>query len=215
MASCDDQQRTDSTNTDDSAAMDLRSKKRVGRPFSTTDLMLLKPPDEEDGRRSPFMQRKADKMDKKCKYTRPRSVSFHPDVRLFYSCTTNDLEEVKMLVESGMADVNAKNPSEGATPLHAAAYEGNTDCMMYLLQCGARIHSRDDDGWTPLHAAVCGEDLKCVEMLLEAGSNSFAENSDGYTPFQMAIELRNEEILTCFFKYVGEVLGKNLPETNV
>ncbi|XP_020893286.1 protein phosphatase 1 regulatory subunit 27 [Exaiptasia diaphana] len=220
MASCVDEETADLTsntanNTDSASAMENFSrKKRVGRPFSTTDLMLLKP-DEEDGRRSPFVQRRAEKMEKKCKYSRPRSVSFHPDVRLFYACTTNDLAEVKALIESGMADVNAKNPAEGATPLHAAAFEGNKDCMIYLLECGARIHSRDDDGWTPLHAAVCGEDLKCVEMLLEAGCNSFTENSDGYTPFQMAIELRNEKLLSCFFKYIGDVFEQNVPETSV
>lgn len=219
MASCFEEESDTANNGADSneltATMEKFSrKKRVGRPFSTTDLMLLKP-DEEDTRKSPLLHRKAGKVDKKCKYSRPRSVSFHPDVRLFYACTTNDLKEVKMLIESGMADVNAKNPSEGATPLHAASFEGTKDCMVYLLKCGARVNSRDDDGWTPLHAAVCGENINCVEMLLEAGSNSFTENGDGFTPFQMAIELRNEKLLSIFFKYIGEVFNKNTPETSL
>ncbi|KAK3746366.1 hypothetical protein QZH41_006304 [Actinostola sp. cb2023] len=217
MASCLDEEPELSTHSDKAVQMldKFPCKKRIGRPFSTTDLMLLKP-EEEDGRRSPFMQRAAEKRVKKTKYSRPRSVSFHPDIRLFYASTTDDFSEVKSLIESGMADVNAKNPAEGATALHAAAFEGNKDCMIYLLRCGARVNSRDDDGWTPLHAAVCGQDTSCVEMLLEAGCNSFTDNSDGYTPFQMAIELRNEKLLSCFFKYIGDMFeNETVPETSL
>lgn len=221
MASCFVEEEPDGSNNaaeaiETTAMMEKFARKKRGRPFSTTDLMLLKPADDEEStRKSPMLQRKAGKMDRKPKYSRPRSVSFHPDVRLFYACTANDLDEVKSLIESGMADVNAKNPAEGATPLHAAAFEGNEDCIVYLLHCGARISARDDDGWTPLHAAVCGEDLKCVEILLEAGSNSFTENGDGFTPFQMAIELRNEKLLSLFFKYIGEVFNTKIPETTL
>ncbi|XP_031574075.1 protein phosphatase 1 regulatory subunit 27-like [Actinia tenebrosa] len=186
---------------------------KPNRPFSATDIMLLKPYDEEEGHSS---ARASPRKELLKKYLRPRSVSFHPDVRLFYASTTNDLNEVKTLIEAGMADVNAKNPAEGASALHGAAFEGNDECVTYLLQSGARVNSRDDDGWTPLHAAVCGKNIKCVELLLEAKSNSFAENSDGYTPFQMAIELRDEKLLSCFFKYIGDMFGdKTVPETCV
>ena len=190
-----------------------KATSKTKRPFSTTDLMLLKPSDDDEGHSNP---RTSSRKETLLKYSRPRSVSFHPDVRLFYASTTNDLKEVKMLIEAGMADVNAKNPAEGASALHGAAFEGNDGCVTYLLQSGARVNARDDDGWTPLHAAVCGQNIKCVELLLEAESNSFAENSDGYTPFQMAIELQDEKLLSCFFKYIGEMFeDKTVPETCV
>jgi hypothetical protein len=200
-------------NTESYAYARKKMTSKTKRPFSTTDLMLLKPSDEDEGQGS---HRASPKKETMMKYSRPRSVSFHPDVRLFYASTTNDLSEVKTLIEAGMADVNAKNPAEGASALHGAAFEGNESCVTYLLQCGARVNARDDDGWTPLHAAVCGQNTKCVEMLLEAGCNSFAENADGYTPFQMAIELRDEKLLSCFFKYMGDMFeDKMVPETSV
>lgn len=152
----------------------------------------------------------------KRKYTRPRSVSFHPDIRLYYAATINDLDEVKMLVESGMADVNATNPAEGATALHGAAYEGNVDCLRYLLENGADVNIHDDDGWTSLHAAVCGKKRKCVELLLKANCNPFAETIDGLTPFQMAIELGNDKLVRQFVKRFTSMMDDaSVPETSV
>jgi len=152
----------------------------------------------------------------KRKYSRPRSVSFHPDIRLYYAATTNDLDEVKMLVESGMADVNATNPAEGATALHGAAYEGNVDCVRYLLGKGADVNVQDDDGWTSLHAAVCGEKRKCVEVLLKANCDPFAETIDGLTPFQMAIEMANDKLVRLFVKKFSVMMeDKSVPETFV
>ncbi|XP_068690996.1 protein phosphatase 1 regulatory subunit 27-like [Montipora capricornis] len=150
------------------------------------------------------------------KYSRPRSVSFHPDIRLYYAATTNDLEEVKMLLESGMADVNAKNPAEGATALHGAAYEGNVECVQYLLENGADVHLRDDDGWTALHAAVCGKRKKCVALLLEAECDAFAENIDGLTPFQMAVEIGIDKLLRQFLKKFNSLMqDDSVPESLV
>lgn len=152
----------------------------------------------------------------KRKYSRPRSVSFHPDIRLYYAATTNDLDEVKMLVESGMADVNATNPAEGATALHGAAYEGNVDCVRYLLENGADVNVHDDDGWTSLHAAVCGEKRKCVELLLKANCDPFAETIDGLTPFQMAIEMGNDKLIRLFVKRFSAMMeDESVPETFV
>lgn len=152
----------------------------------------------------------------KRKYTRPRSVSFHPDIRLYYAATINDLDEVKMLVESGMADVNATNPAEGATAMHGAAYEGNVECIRYLLENGADVNVQDDDGWTSLHAAVCGEKRKCVEVLLKANCDPFAETIDGLTPFQMAIEMANDKLVKLFVKKFSVMMeDKSVPETFV
>ncbi|EDO35896.1 predicted protein, partial [Nematostella vectensis] len=93
---------------------------------------------------------------------------------------------VEMLIESGMASVNARNPAEGATALHAACFEGNVSCARYLLEHGASVEARDNDGWSPLHAATCGGKRKCVQLLLAADADPFAESFDGYTAFQMA-----------------------------
>ena len=153
---------------------------------------------------------------KLAKYNRPRSVSFHPDIRLYYAATTNDLDEVKMLIESGMADVNAKNPAEGATALHGAAYEGNVDCVQYLIDNGADVNLQDDDGWTSLHAAVCGKRKKCLVLLLKADCDPFAENFDGLTPFQMAVEMGIDKLVRQFLKKFHSLMrDESVPESLV
>lgn len=153
----------------------------------------------------------------KRKFSRPRSVSFHPNVRLYYAATTNNLEEVRILVQSRMADVNAQNP-DGATALHCAAFEGHVRCMRVLIENGANVNARDDDGWTPLHAAVCGESQKTVALLLNHPEiNFYAVNGDGYTPFQMAVELKNDKLIEVLLMKMSSNhgLAETLQETEV
>lgn len=121
-----------------------------------------------------------------------------------------------MLVESGMADVNAQTPGEGATALHGAAYEGNVECVQYLLDNGADVNLRDDDGWTSLHAAVCGKKKKCVALLLKANCDPFAETIDGLTPFQMAVEIGSDKLIRQFVKKFHSLMeDKSVPESEV
>ena len=64
---------------------------------------------------------------------------------------TSDLEMVKLLI-SYRADVNLKN-FRGATPLMAAAGDGPSSVVKYLLEKGADANARDQDGNTALRYA--------------------------------------------------------------
>lgn len=153
----------------------------------------------------------------KRKFSRPRSVSFHPNVRLYYAATTNNLEEVRNLVQSKDVDVNAPNP-DGATALHCAAFEGHVKCMKLLIENGANVNAKDDDGWTPLHAAVCGQHQKTVALLLDQPEiNFYTVNGDGFTPFQMAVELKNEKLIKVMLMRMSSKQGleEAIKETNV
>jgi ankyrin repeat protein len=54
------------------------------------------------------------------------------------------------LLLAGKADVNGK-ASNGVTPLHLAAFNGNKDVAELLLANHADVNAKDNHGWTPLH----------------------------------------------------------------
>lgn len=64
----------------------------------------------------------------------------------------------------------------GSTPLHAAAFSGNTEIVKLLIEAKANPNAENDAGWTPLRGAVRYENLSMVEMLLAAGADPNAGN---------------------------------------
>lgn len=78
----------------------------------------------------------------------------------------NPEEIVKLLLSKG-ADVN--KGFYGITPLHLAAFEGNTGFAEYLISQGADVNARDNNGSTPLHIAASNNDMNMAEFLLSKG----------------------------------------------
>ena len=50
-------------------------------------------------------------------------------------------------------DPDLADPSTGASPLAAAAYNGQVECARLMLEKGATVDQKDHEGLTPLHAA--------------------------------------------------------------
>ncbi|WP_348252599.1 ankyrin repeat domain-containing protein [Trichocoleus desertorum] len=71
----------------------------------------------------------------------------------------------------------------GTSPLHLAAYYGQTSVAEVLIAKGADIAAKNDCGRTPLHiAAREGDSPALVETLLAQGSDSNAKDVLGRTP---------------------------------
>ena len=73
--------------------------------------------------------------------------------RLFlqhYASRNGHLKVCENLLKEG-ANVNAKTKSGGVTPLHRAAYRGNTSIVKLLLQHRADPTAVDSDGKSALH----------------------------------------------------------------
>jgi ankyrin repeat protein len=114
--------------------------------------------------------------------------------------SAHDLAKVRLLVLKG-ADVNARS-KQGRTPLIvAAAYDGGSEVVKYLLEKGADIAARDGGGSTALVAATEANDTATIRLLLQKGADvnvagMFYEGATGgQTPLMNAASHGNVEVI--------------------
>jgi ankyrin repeat protein len=96
----------------------------------------------------------------------------------------SDIPEIKSLLEAG-GNINAKD-ALGRTPLHMAAFYGNTKTTEFLIANGADLNARDLVGMTPLHIAVISGGRQEVEVLLEKKAQINAKSDVGQTALHLA-----------------------------
>uniref|UniRef100_A0A8C5HT21 Serine/threonine-protein phosphatase 6 regulatory ankyrin repeat subunit C-like n=1 Tax=Gouania willdenowi TaxID=441366 RepID=A0A8C5HT21_GOUWI len=75
---------------------------------------------------------------------------------------------------------------EESTPLHAAAYLGDTHIMDLLISSGANINAKDQNLLTPLHRAAASRNERAVELLLTHGAKVNTRDKVWHTPLHMA-----------------------------
>jgi hypothetical protein len=95
-----------------------------------------------------------------------------------YGCT----QVIEALI-GAHADVNAKSPPDGATPLCAAAQFGSLRSIDTLLKAGAHVHDRMANGSSPLHLASINNDLLSMVSLVGAGAEVKELTSGGFLTF--------------------------------
>jgi ankyrin repeat protein len=93
---------------------------------------------------------------------------------------------------------NAKNvdlEQKGMTPLHLAAYIGNTDILKVLLDHHANTEARDKRGLTPLLWTTFVGNPRAAAVLLSGGADINAKGRDGRTALEMAKLSLNQEMM--------------------
>ena len=85
--------------------------------------------------------------------------------RLYEAALQNWCSAIDWLIQQG-ADVHLGRPSQGMTPLHAAALNGRSDGALLLLDAGARVDDCTQYGLTALHFAAATNELKMCKLLL-------------------------------------------------
>ena len=72
-----------------------------------------------------------------------------------------DLEEVASLLQK-QEDPNQQDQDK-RSPLHAAAFKGDSRIAEALILSGARVNAKDSKWLTPLHRACCSSsEVRCI-----------------------------------------------------
>ncbi|MDH4351994.1 MAG: SDR family NAD(P)-dependent oxidoreductase [Gemmatimonadota bacterium] len=104
----------------------------------------------------------------------PASVGLHQ------AAAVGDLAAVRRQIAAG-ADLNAREPSGGSSPLITAATFGHADVARALIAAGADLDQRNNDGSTALLTAAFFCRTEIVAALLTAGADKSIRNNAGST----------------------------------
>ncbi|KZV51792.1 hypothetical protein F511_11480 [Dorcoceras hygrometricum] len=110
--------------------------------------------------------------------------------------------------------VNIRDKS-GATPLHLAARQNQSDCVHILLSRGALVCAStggySDIGSTPLHLAARGGSLDCVRELLSWGADRLQRDSSGRIPYMIALKHKQDACAALLNPLAPELLTWPFP----
>jgi uncharacterized protein len=129
-----------------------------------------------------------------------------PDLRLVEAAKKADLAAVRTLLKQG-ADVNART-SDGATPLHWAAYRDQAEILQLLIRSSAAVNATNDLGVTPLWVAATSRGTTTVETLLAAGADPNLVPPTGEAPLMIAARMGNLEAIKSLIAHGADVNAK-------
>lgn len=98
-------------------------------------------------------------------------------------------ERIRECLADAAESVNSLS-SDGWTPLHLASFFGCAECVVMLLDAGAKINERAQNPMQnmPLHAAAAGRHAEIVRILLERGAWVNARQHGGWTALHAAAQ---------------------------
>ncbi|XP_066902827.1 ankyrin-3 isoform X2 [Halyomorpha halys] len=88
-----------------------------------------------------------------------------------------------------------KQDHRGNTPLHDAAFAGQSDTVRTLLKTGSSSNQRNLEGETPLHLAAEGKHKDVVKILLDSGADPALQDNNGATPCLVAASTGAMEVM--------------------
>jgi Carboxypeptidase regulatory-like domain/Ankyrin repeats (3 copies)/Ankyrin repeats (many copies) len=132
-------------------------------------------------------------------------VTSGPRNGLVAAVESEDLDEVKALVQMG-ARINTRDKSEnGISPLHAAVENGSLEIAEYLIQHGAKINARDNLKRTPLMMIDSDATVELARVLLQAGAKPEAVDKQKVTVLMHYVEFADAEVLRLLIAYGAQV----------
>ncbi len=129
-----------------------------------------------------------------------------PEIDLFEAAAYGDLARIRELVAANPASVNS-DARDGFTALQLAAYFGNYDVVLYLLQSGADVNAAgtNNNRVQALHSAVSSGHADITKLLLTWGADVNARQQSGYTALHAAAQNGDEEIVSLLLNNGADV----------
>jgi len=123
-------------------------------------------------------------------------------------------EESTELANNSEADVNAGRQTDGDTPLHVAAYFGNTEVVKQLLESKADVNARKhSDGASPLVIAAQERRTEIVKLLLDHDADvNTSVWTNGDTPLHASAWNGSTEIVRMLLNSKADVNARKLTD---
>jgi serine/threonine-protein phosphatase 6 regulatory ankyrin repeat subunit B len=99
---------------------------------------------------------------------------------------------------------------EGATSLHSATKEGDTDVVESLLEGGININCRNASSGTPLGTAAADGKVDIVRLLIERGAEVDSHDMWGWTPLHEASKYGHLEVSQLLIDHGANVNAREL-----
>jgi ankyrin repeat protein len=131
-------------------------------------------------------------------------------LNVFEAAAFGDLDRLSELLGEDPDLLDAIS-GDGFTPLHLAAFFGQTDAVRLLIARGATPDPAGR-GWmigTPLHAAAAGSHASIVHLLLEAGADPNTRQRHGFTPLHAAAANADLESVEALIAAGADLTVKN------
>ena len=100
-------------------------------------------------------------------------------------------------------DVEQRDPTSLAKPIHVAALFGHEEIIQLLLSHRANVNSRDRIDSTPLYYASQEGHFASVMTLLHAGADTLLPDIYGSLPIHKAAERNHSEVVRILIKKGG------------
>ncbi len=123
---------------------------------------------------------------------------------------SGSVEELKALMSINADTINAVN-EHGYKPLTLAAYNGNIDVALFLIDKVNSINGNSKYG-TPLTAAVFKGRKEIVRVLLKAGANPDIADTNGTTPLHYAVMMNDAETVRLLVNANADTTAKDYRE---
>jgi ankyrin repeat protein len=116
-------------------------------------------------------------------------VAADPSLAIFAASILGDTGQLDQLLTANRSLIGLLS-TDGWTPLHLAAFFGQTEAAKLLLNKGAIVNAKSTNPMQnmPLHAACAGRHIEVARLLIEHGAPVNARQHGGWSPLHAAAQ---------------------------